>query len=128
MIGTYKLLAGHDHDIGDLVDIDPQPSSPGLQYGRRQNAASGKVVDEQPNVPLLFDLPLHVDQVAALNTQFAFGDETTAEVTVSIPLEDGSEILRNALAVKPLIGEDGARRGFFVYGYSILLKNLEVQA
>lgn len=127
-IGTYKVLAGYDHVLGDLVDIDPQPSSPGLQYGRRQFSASGKVIDELANVPLLFDLPLQVTQVAALNTQFAFGTATTAEVTVLIPLEDGTDILRNAIAVKPLMGEDGQRSGYFIYGYTILLKNLVVQA
>lgn len=127
-ITTYQIATGFDQTLGSLADIDPQPMSPGLQYARRQYAASGKVIDELPMIPLLFDLPLTVDQVNALYTQFGFASANTSQISIYIPLEDGTSILRNGVAVKPLPGEDGRRQGYFVRGLTILVKQLRAQS
>lgn len=126
---TYKWAAGFDEALEDLNEIDPQPTTPaGLQFARRQFAASGIVVDELPFVELVFDLPMTITQVQALYEEIGLDAANTAEVSVYVQDETFEWILRNGVAVRPLIGQDGRRRGPFVYGLTILVKNLRVQA
>lgn len=126
---TYKWAAGFDEPLEDLSDIDPQPTTPaGLQFARRQYAASGIVVDELPFVELVFNLPMTLTQLQALYAEIGLDAANTAEISVYVQDETFAWILRNGIAVRPLIGQDGSRRGPFVYGLTILVKNLRAQA
>lgn len=124
----YLVLAGHDQPLEDLLPVDPQPRTEGLQYTRRQYAASGIVIDENPFVELLWSMLDPAAEYQALLAQFDLTTATTAPVSVYVQDEYYNWILRNGTAVKPFIGSDGKRDNYFLRDFTILIKNLQAQA
>jgi hypothetical protein len=123
----YLLAQGHDVALEDLDPIVPQPATAGMQYGRRQEAASGDVIYEAPFVEFEFST-LSVAAYQSLLTQFDLAaPATTADVSVYIQDEDYNWIIRNGVAVKPQIGTDGERSRFHLRNFTILVKNLRAQ-
>lgn len=124
----YKVKTGHDQAIGTLVDIDPQPSTVGLEYTREQYAASGIVIQELAFVRLTWTMLDPPSQYTSLLTQFGLSSAAYANVSVYIQDERFGWILRNAIAKLPLIGQEGSRNNYFLRDFTILLTRLQAQA
>lgn len=123
----YKVKTGHDQALVDLVDMNPQPSTIGLEYAREQYAASGVVVQELPFVRLNWSMFETVTEYTTLLSQFGLSSATTSEVSVYIQDERFGWVLRNAIAVLPMIGQQGSRTNYFLRDFSILLTRLAAQ-
>jgi hypothetical protein len=124
---AYLLGQGHDVALEDLDPIVPQPATRGMQYGRRQEAASGDVIYEAPYIEFEFST-LSVAAYQSLLTQFGLtAPATTADVSVYIQDEDYNWIIRNGVAVKPQISVDGQRDRYHLRNFTILVKNIRVQ-
>lgn len=125
----YKIAVGHDVAPEDHTPFDPQPSSIGPQYTRRQYAASGGVTDELPFIDLVFELfedePADYQAVLTLSGLLV---AKTALVSVSIEDDNYDPIVRNGRAVRPQIGVDGSRQDGFLKNFVLLIKNLRAQA
>lgn len=124
----YLVATGFDEPLEDLDPIVPQPRTEGMQYTRRQYAASGIVVDELPFVELLWSMLDPAAEYQALLAQFGLTTANTAEVSVYVQDEYYNWILRNGIAVKPFIGSDGSRTNYFLRDFTILVKSLRAQA
>lgn len=125
---VYKAASGHGVAGGSQSALDPQPISPGLQYIRRQYAGNGVVVDEGPHILLSFNLPMTVAQLQTIYTLLGLTSAAYANVSVTIPDEGFNQIVRDGVAVRPEIPNDGRRSGYFLQGVTILVKNLQEQS
>lgn len=123
----YKVHTGFNVAVGSMSDIDPQPATIGMEYTREQYAASGIVVQELAFVRLNWSMLDPVSQYTSLLTQFGLSSATTSEVSVYIQDERFGWIVRNAIAVLPMIGQQGSRNNYFLRDFTILLKNLQAQ-
>lgn len=124
----YLWAPGWDQPLESLLPIDPQPATVGLQYNRRQFAASGIVIDEGPFWELLFSALEDGNMYKGLLTQSGLLVAKTAPMSVYGPDENYDPILRNVTMVKPLIGSDGARKAMWHSDFVFLAKNLVAQA
>lgn len=124
----YLVATGWDEALEDLDPIEPQPRTIGLQYARRQYAASGVVIDELAYVELEWSMLETAAEYQTLLAQFGLDTATTSEVSIYLQNENYEWILRNGIAVKPQIGSDGARNQFFLRDFTILVKALRAQA
>lgn len=125
---AYLIATGHDIALESLVAIVPQPRTVGYQYGRRQYAANGSIIDEAPFVSLQWDMIATDTEYQSLLSQFGLTSATTANVSVYIQDERYNWIVRNAVAVLPFVGTDVARDNYFIRNVTILLKNIRVQS
>lgn len=129
MTTIFLIAVGHDVAPEDMTPFDPQPSTIGLQYTRRQYAASGGVTDELPFIDLVFELfdddPADYQAVLTLSGLLV---ARTALVSVQIEDENYDPVVRNGRAVKPFIGSDGQRSEMFLKGFVLLIKSLRAQA
>lgn len=121
----YLVLAGWDNPLEDLLPV--KCSTMGLQYTRRQFAASGAVIDELPYIELNFST-INITRYQALLTQFGLLVAITAPVSVYVQDQNFDWILRNGTAVKPEIGTDGRRQNYWLKDFTILVKSLRAQA
>lgn len=124
----YLVDDAHDTALGSLSAIIPQPATIGLQYARRQYAASGIVIDELPFVELNWSMLDRGGEYQALLAQFGLTTATSAPVSIYVQDENYNWILRNGTAVKPFIGSDGSRTNYFLRDFTILVKSLSAQA
>lgn len=124
---TYAIATGWDVALESLTPFDPQPLSVGLLYDRRQYAASGLVLDENPYWEYRFGLFEDDAQYVAVLTQCGLLTARTALVSATGPDDTYGDAIRNGVAVRPFIGSDG-QRDFFLKGFVILVKSLRAQA
>lgn len=124
----YLVLAGHDQPLEDLLPIVPQPATIGMEYTRRQYAASGIIIDELPFVSLNWSMLDRGAEYQALLAQFDLTTANTADVSVYVQDEYYNWVLRNGTAVKPFLGQDGSRNNYFLRDFTILVKSLQAQA
>lgn len=124
----YKVKAGHDQPLEDLLPITPQPRTSGMLVTRRQYAASGIVIDEQPYVLFEWSMLDPASEYQNLLDQFGLTTATTAPVSIYVQDQNYEWVLRNATVVKPLIGTEGGRNNFFIRDIVIVAKNLQAQA
>lgn len=123
----YKVATGYNHAVAAQTDMSPQPRTDGLQYTRRQYAVSGVVLDELPFVALRWSVFESVTEYQSVLSAFGLTSASYALVSVYIQDEGFNWITRNAIALKPLIGQDGTRTNFMLRDFMILLKNLTAQ-
>ncbi len=124
-MSTYRVKTGHDEDLVDLVDVDPQPTSTGIQVTRRSYGGDGTVRTVGLYVELVFNiLPTTADYQAVL-TQFGLSGSLTADVTVYVRDGTFTWIRKNGKAVQPDPGRDVVWTNYFPRRINILIKNLE---
>jgi hypothetical protein len=124
----YKVATGHAHAVGAQTDINPQPRTDGLQYTRRQYAASGIVLDELPFIELKWSVFESVTEYQSILSQFGLTSASYALVSVYVQDENFNWITRDATALKPLINQDGSRNNFLLRDFTILLRDLQAQS
>lgn len=123
----YGIATGADVALESLTPFDPQPNTVGLLYMRRSYAASGEVIDEGAYWEYRWDA-LEIDEYQAILTQSGLLTEKTAIVSANGPDDNYDEAIRNGVAVKPKIGSDGQRENTFLRGFTMIIKQLTVQA
>lgn len=124
----YLIATGYDVAADDMDPWIIQPQTPGMIPTRRQDAASGRVIDELFYVPLTWPLFETDDDYRAILTQCGLLVATTALVSVQVQDQNYDWVVRNAVAKKPQIGTDGSRQDMFLKGFMILLIKLSAQA
>lgn len=124
----YKVATGHGHAVGAQTDISPQPATIGLEYTRRQYAASGIVIDEYAFIAFHWSMIETESQYQTLLGTFGLS-ASVAYANVSIYLQDHTYawITRDGIAVRPFIGQDGSRNNYFLRDFTIVVKNLMAQ-
>src|SRR5690348_281709 len=79
---NYAVGIGHDVDLGDLNDLDPQPASTGIQVTRRNRAASGTISEDGLYLILEWTLLEDEDEYQSVLEDFDLMDNDFADVTV----------------------------------------------
>lgn len=123
----YSIGTGHDVALVDLDLIDPQPRALGVRPTRRTYAASGAVIEEGNYVELEWNLIGTVAQWLSLLSQFGLGasDALTSEVTIRVPDYSFGYTRYNGLAIRPEIGREVQRTGYFIRSVKIVVRDLE---
>lgn len=124
MASDYRVATGHGVALVSLVAVTPQPASPGPKATERSYGLNGAVYEQAPYIELVWSALDSPTEYASILSQFGLTSVLYANVTVYIPNGAYAYARYNAVAVKPKIGEDGARENFFLRGFTILLKNL----
>lgn len=125
---SYLLGQGHDIAYDDLVVIDPQPRSKGLQYARTTFAASGAVVREGRWLELEWSV---IESDAAyddLLEQFGLDLETSAPVTVWVPGPRRIWQRFNGTAIRPATSESMTHENYFIRDVTILIRDMELSS
>lgn len=125
---SVQILLDIGHNVTPVTPFDIEPETPGLIPTRRQNAISGRVIDEAEYYPLTWPLFETQEDYQTTLTQCGLLVAKTALVSVQIEDENYDPILRNAVAVKPQVGTDGGRSDGFLKGFTVLLTRLQAQA
>lgn len=125
---TYRIGLGHDLALESLTPLDPQPATPGMLFGRRSYALSSDVIDELPYVPFRYSAFGTIEEYQSVLSQFGLLTALTSLVTVYVQDRTYDWVLRNGVAVAPLIGQDGQRNNFFLRDFEIVVHGLRAQA
>lgn len=122
---SYLIAEGHNVALLDLDAISPQPRSEGLKAARRTYSPDGSVHEEGLYIELEWGLLGSATAYQALLTQFGLDAAATAAVTIYCPGPDYSYARYNGTAVRPEVGRDVRRRGYFIRDVIILVRGLE---
>lgn len=124
-MSTYRVATGHDVALESLSDIDPQPSSPGIEYTGTSEAASGAVSKQGPFVRLKFSVLEDATMYDSILTQFGLDAADYANVTVYVRDERWQWVRKNGRALLPLIGSEATWEQYFPRNITIIVRNLE---
>ena len=127
-MSTYRVKTGLDEDLGDLVDVAPQPKSIGIQQTRRTYGGDGTPRTVGPYVELEFNFLESVAAYQAVLTQFGINVSLMADVTVYVRDGTWTWIRKNGQAMQPDPGKDMTWDRYFPRRIKILIKNLETPA
>lgn len=117
----YKVKTGHNQALLDLVAMNPQPHSRGVQFARTTYAVSGQAFNEAAYVILEWDMIESPTAYTTLLTQFGLSAGVySANVTVYVPNNVYTATRYNGVAVLPAAGHDN----FFIRNVQIVVKDL----
>lgn len=119
-MSDYRVKEGLNQALVDLVAIDPQPRSAGVQATRRTYAADGTVHDEGLFVELVYDVLEDATALDDLLDQFGLDAATTANVTIYAPNQLHVYTRYNGLAVRP----ETRRNNYFLRDVTIVVRDL----
>lgn len=124
MASSYKVASGSGVALVSLNTITPQPRCSGLKATQRTYGASGKIHEMAPYAELVWDVLETESEYTTLLAAFGLTSALEASVTVYIRNSAYAYARYNALAVRPMIGQDGQWDSYFLRNFVILLKNL----
>lgn len=126
----YKVALGFDVPDIDLVLIDPQPTSDGVQTTRRTHSANATIFGEGRYIELRWAVVEDESILDDILSVFGLdGADTTSEVTIHVPQPPIMAYnYFNGIAVRPEIGPDLRRRDYFLRDLVVLVKFLELAA
>ena len=124
-MSTYRVKVGHGEALVDLVVLDPQPHTTGVQATRRTHAASGLVYDEGLYCRFEYDYTDSPTTYLALLTAFGLASASQANVTIYARNQRYAWQRYSGLAILPETGRDVTWTNYFARGISIIVKNLE---
>lgn len=120
-MSNYKVKTGHSQALVDLVAMNPQPHSRGVQFGRTTFSADGSAHNEAPYVILEWDMIEDATAYTTLLTQFGLSASTySANVTVYVPNNVFTYTRYNGIAVLPPASHDN----YFIRNVQIAIKDL----
>lgn len=120
-MSTYKVKTGHGQALVDLVAMNPQPHSRGVQFTRTTFSADGSAHNEGAYVVLEWDMIEDATAYTTLLTQFGLAAGTpSANVTVYVPNNVYSYTRYNGIAVLPPASHDN----YFIRNVQIVVKEL----
>lgn len=120
---NYAVKPGLNQPLVDLINITPQPASNGVEYIVRDLGIDGSVSEQGLFIELRWGI-LSIPKYTTLLGQFGLSSANTAEVTVYAPGPDYGFVRYNGLAVRPEMGRDIQRPGYFLHDIRILIKFL----
>lgn len=127
-MADYRIATGHNVALEELDPITPEPGSEGVRPARRTYAADGSVHEENLYIELVWDHVASASEYQSLLTQFGLASADVAAVTLYAPGQDYQMQRFNGEAVRPEVGRDVRRRGYFIRDVTILVRQLEVSA
>lgn len=117
----YKVKTGHGQALVDLVAMNPQPHSRGVQFARTTYAADGSAHNEAAYIILEWDMIESPTAYTTLLTQFGLAAGTSsANVTVYVPNNVYTATRYNGIAVLPPASHDN----FFIRNVQMVIKEL----
>lgn len=120
-MSSYKVKTGHNQILADLVAVEPQPHSPGVQFGRTTFAASGAAFNEAPYILLEWAVIGDPTTYTTMLTQFGLAAGTpSANVTVYVPNNVYTYTRYNGTAVLPAASHDN----YFARNVRLMIKDL----
>lgn len=120
----YKIALGWDVPLDELADVVPQPRNGEVQIIERRYSDDGPV-DVGPFSQPIFDMFGTDAELQGIYTQFGLLDADEARVTWYTRDDTFAWYRYNGVAVKPRpVDDGGARRDYFLRGYSIVIKEL----
>lgn len=119
-MSDYRIKEGLSQALIDLVAIDPQPRSAGVQATRRTYAADGTIHDEGLHVQLVYDVLETATALDDLLDQFGLDVATTANVTIYAPNQLHVYARYNGLAVRPEV----SRNNYWLRDVTIVVRDL----
>lgn len=130
-MAIHKVAIGFDVPMIDLVAIDPQPTTHGVEITRRTYSANRHILDEGWFVVFRWSV-LEADEatLSLILGQFDLdGADLTANVTIATPEAPTLAINRfNGIAHRPRVGEDIVRREYFLRNLEMYVTDLEYAA
>jgi hypothetical protein len=123
-MSDYRVKPAHNQPLVDLVVLDPQPRSVGIQVTRRTYAASGVVYEEGLYVELVYSMIENATQYQAILTAFGLSSLVSANVTLYAEDQTFAAKRWNGRVVRPDIGRNGARENYFLRDVVFLVKDL----
>jgi hypothetical protein len=124
-VAVYKVKAGQNQALVDLVTVSPQPRSKGLRYAIRDYAADGTVYEQAPYTEWEWNAVPTGTAYIALLTQFGLNAALTAVVTIYTRGVDFSWVRYNAIAVRPALGEEAEWDRYMLRNVVMLFKDLQ---
>ena len=97
---SYQIAIGYNQ-AASLADVDPQPSSPGVQATRRYMALDGHAYNDGADTAAWVFTALSESEYSSLLTAFGLTSAVSAEVTVKTTKHDRSEANYNAIIIRP---------------------------
>lgn len=117
----YKVKTGYGQALVDLVAMNPQPHSRGIQFTRTTFSADGSAHNEAPYIILEWDVIESPTAYTTLLTQFGLSAGTySANVTVYIPNNVYTATRYNGIAILPPASHDN----FFIRNVQMVIKDL----
>lgn len=102
---SYRAYPSYDTALVDLVTIDPQPHSVGVQYSRTTRAADGSLLQEGPFVILEWNLLQSDTEYQTVLDYFGVLSSLTSPVTVYVRSEIFTFTRYNGIANRPEVGK-----------------------
>lgn len=124
-MSDYRVKTGHDEDLVDLVRLQPQPTSTGVQVTRRVASGDGTIHDQGLYLELIWPMRESESDYLALLTAFGLHNQATAAVTVHARDQRWQYRRYNGLAVLPEMGAGARWANYFPRNITILIRNLE---
>jgi hypothetical protein len=123
-MADYRVAVGHDQPLIDLVRIQPQPFSDGVQVTRRTSSGNGTVHDQGLYLELVWPLFETDEQYRGVLGLFGLNAAQVRDVTVFVRDDRWLYGRFNGLAVRPQMGVD-ARWRYFPTAITIRVRNLK---
>ncbi len=91
---TYKFASGFNNEAG-LVDINPQPASPGIKAGRVSEPLDNSAFEDgYANTELVFS-SIEADTYGSLLTAFSLTTSRSTDCTISLPTNADRDTFAN---------------------------------
>lgn len=124
-LSAYAVADTYHEPAGNLVALDPQPRSKGVEITRRPHSPSGGVKDEELYVWLEWDYFATPAAYQSILTQLGLLNALTNQITISARDQEFTWKRYNGIAVKPQLGQDGEWANYYLRGVKVLVKFLE---
>lgn len=126
MASTYKVATGHGVALLSLAAITPQPSAGGVKATQRTYGLDGTVHEIGGLYAELEWSMLETEsEYTTILTAFGLSSVLSASVTVYIRNHAFAYTRYNAIAQRPMIGQEGDWSNYFLRNFKITLTNLE---
>lgn len=124
-MSDYRVEEGFDQALVDLDVIVPQPTSGGIRPTVRTYSTGGNVTELAPYAELTWSVIETPTEYTTLLAMFGLDDALQANVTVYIRNEFFAYARYNAVAQRPMIGNDANWEQYFLRNVTIVLTHLE---
>jgi hypothetical protein len=123
---NYRVAVGHGVAFGSLAVITPQPSAGGVKATQRTYGLDGTVHEFGGQYAILKWSMLETEtEYTTILTAFGLSSALYSSVTVYIRNQFFAYARYNAIAQRPMIGQEGDWSNYFLRDFEITLTHLE---
>lgn len=127
MADVYKVADTHDQAEGSMSEIDPQPSSTGVEYARVVYGGDGTPTFEGAFIRLVWTALNNPTQVNSILTAFGLNNSDSNEISLRAPDSRLTFDDFNGLAVRPVPGDGLNRPPLTFPSLEIIVREVEAQ-